>query len=98
MCKCGCRLKLLTVKASPRQKSRYVATFNSGLKVHFGSAGGTTYIDGASDNAKKNYLLRHKVNENWEDCKSAGSLSRYILWNKRTFKDSLADYRSRFDV
>ena len=97
MCKCGCK-KLVIIKPSTRKDKRFQATFNDGTIVHFGSQGGTTYIDGASDIQKENYLKRHKINENWEDYKSAGSLSRYILWNKKFFKDAVADYKIRFEL
>jgi len=42
------------------------------------------------------YIKRHKSNENWSDPKSAGALSRYILWNRSTVESSLADYKRRF--
>ena len=29
---------------------------------------------------------------------TAGSLSRYILWNKPTLKGSISDYRKRFNL
>lgn len=49
-----------------------------------------------ADMKKKNYLARHRKNENWENPITAGSLSRYILWNKRTLKASIEDYIRRF--
>jgi hypothetical protein len=43
------------------------------------------------------YLKRHKgMGEDWNDPVSAGALSRWILWNKPTFKASVADYTRRF--
>jgi len=57
-----------------------------------------TYIDHKNDKLKENYLKRHKKNENWNDFMSAGSLSRYILWNKKTFQDSLNDYKKIFKL
>jgi hypothetical protein len=38
------------------------------------------------------------MHENWKDPTSAGALSRWILWNKPTFKASLADYKRRFGL
>lgn len=57
-----------------------------------------TYIDHKNDKLKENYLKRHKKNENWNDFMSAGSLSRYILWNKKTFQESLNDYKRIFKL
>jgi hypothetical protein len=36
---------------------------------------------------KDAYLARHKVNEDWTTPYNAGSLSRWILWNKKTFTE-----------
>ena len=47
---------------------------------------------------KERYMKRHKVNENWNDPTTSGSLSRYILWNKPTLKASIEDYRKRFKI
>jgi len=49
-----------------------------GKKIHFGSINGYTYVDGASEKTKENYILRHG-NEDWTQV-NPGSLSRYILW------------------
>ena len=50
------------------------------------------------DARKKRYLDRHRKRENWNDFKSAGSLSRYILWNKKTLDASIADYKKKFNL
>jgi hypothetical protein len=50
------------------------------------------------DKKKDAYIARHKVNENWNDPKSAGALSRYILWNKTTLSASIADFKKRFNL
>ena len=47
---------------------------------------------------KDAYIARHKVNENWNDPKSAGALSRYILWNKTTQSASISDFKKRFNL
>jgi hypothetical protein len=47
---------------------------------------------------KKLYLKRHEKNENWNDPKSRGALSRWILWNKKTLSASIADFKKRFNL
>ena len=37
------------------------------------------------EDRKQAYLARHKNNERWEDYKSAGSLSKNLLWSKPSF-------------
>ena len=67
--------------------------------THFGLDTGSTYIDHKDEDKKKAYIARHsKNNENWNYYKSAGSLSRYILWNKTSLKDSIADYKKKFNL
>jgi hypothetical protein len=60
-----------------------MATFASGTPkvVHFGQKPvGLTYVDGATEAVKKAYIARHRVNEDWGDIRTAGALSRFILW------------------
>jgi hypothetical protein len=45
---------------------------------------------------KSSYLRRHRKNEDWEDPRTAGALSRWILWNKPTIEESIKDFKKRF--
>jgi hypothetical protein len=38
------------------------------------------------------------LNGELNDYMSAGSLSRYILWNKKPLRESIADYKRRFNL
>ena len=94
------------IKKSTRDDKRYMAIFtdSNGNKstTHFGYADGnktgSTFIDHNNEDKKKAYIARHRVNENWADYKSPGSLSRYILWNKPTLTASINDYKSKFKL
>jgi hypothetical protein len=44
------------------------------------------------------YINRHKKNENWTVCDTAGSLARFVLWNKETKQASIDDYKKRFKL
>jgi hypothetical protein len=101
-------MKLISIKPSTRKEKRYVAEFcecngdtkcksNERKRTHFGFKGGSTYIDHKDDKKKDAYIARHKVNENWNDPTSAGALARYILWNKKTLTESIADFKQRFN-
>ena len=88
---------------SDRDGKRYKAVFFENAKkvktTHFGLDTGSTYIDHKDEDKKKAYIARHsKNNENWNDYQSAGSLSRYILWNKTSLKDSINDYKKKFNL
>jgi hypothetical protein len=99
-------VRLLRVSKSPKSSKKYRAVFSVNGReknVDFGAAGYQNYGGVGSERhldeeRKRRYIARHKSRENWKDPTSPGALSRFILWNKPTFKASLADYRRRFDL
>lgn len=102
-------MKLLGIKPSERATKKYVATFcmcdgetkccdKERKRVHFGQKGSSTYIDHKDEKKKDAYIARHKVNENFNNPLSSGSLSRFILWNKTTLSASIADFKKRFNL
>ena len=102
-------MKLLSIKPSERATKKYVATFclcdgetkccdKERKRVHFGQKGSSTYIDHKDDKKKDAYIARHKVNENFNNPLSSGSLIRYILWNKTTLSASISDFKKRFNL
>ena len=66
--------------------------------VQFGQKGSSTFIDHGDEQKKDAYIARHKVNENFQDPLTAGALSRWILWNKKTLSASIADFKKRFNL
>eukprot|EP00960_Hanusia_phi_P077638 768721-Hanusia_phi.AAC.5 len=57
-----------------------------------------TFIDHNDDDIKEAWIARHRVREDWNDFHSAGALSRWILWNKKTLASSYQDYLDRFNL
>ena len=47
---------------------------------------------------KASYLRRHRERENWENFLTAGSLSRWILWDRKSLKASIAKFKRKFKV
>lgn len=48
---------------------------------------------------KQRYLKRHAgMGEHWNQPDTPGALSKWILWNKPSFKASLADFKKRFKL
>ena len=90
------------ISKSKNPKKKYMAVFfDDGKKIkttHFGAAGASDFTLHGDLERKKLYLTRHKKRENWSDYKSAGSLSRYILWNLPTLEASKRDYVRRFGL
>lgn len=89
--------KLVKVVHTPATSSKKLtAIFDDGKKITFGSKTSTTYAEGASDQKRDAYIKRHKVNENWNAI-NPGSLSRYVLWEKRSISAGVEDFKRRFN-
>tara|TARA_R110001599_G_scaffold67757_1_gene191091 strand:+ start:272 stop:559 length:288 start_codon:yes stop_codon:yes gene_type:complete len=90
------------IKPSTSKSKKYTAIFYDGDKkvktTHFGSAGMSDFTKNKDPERKQRYLDRHRANENWNDKFSAGSLSRWVLWNKTSLSASIANYKSRFNL
>jgi len=87
----------MKIEKSTRKGKRLMATFKNGKTVHFGSAVGSTYIDHGDKNKRAAYLARHRVNENWDDPYSPGSLARYLLWgDSASLEANHRDFLRRF--
>ncbi len=95
------KLKLVKITKSPKKDKKYRAVFikNGREKsVDFGAKGYSDYTKHRDPERKKRYENRHRSRENWRDPTSAGALSRYVLWNKPTFRASVSDYKRRFNL
>lgn len=105
---------LCKVEESSKKDKKYDATFREkgcpcakskapecGKKekvVSFGSKNASDYTKHKDDERKRLYLLRHEKNEDWNDPITPGALSRWILWNKKTLKASIDDFKNRFNL
>lgn len=101
--------KLIKITKSNKKEKKLMAIFknintNREKIIHFGSSSNNDYTiyyktdKNKAEIMKKAYIARHKVNENWNDPISAGALSRWILWNKPTIKESITDFKKKFNL
>lgn len=90
------------IKKSTKEGKKLMAIFTlengKTRTTHFGSAGMSDYTKHKDDERKKKYLARHRKNENWNAPMTAGALSRWILWNKKSMAASISDYKKRFKL
>jgi hypothetical protein len=96
-------IKYIKLEKSNNLKKKFVAVFYDEDKkkvktTHFGSAGMSDYTINKDDKRKQLYLDRHNKNENWNDFTSAGSLSRFLLWNEKTLESSFKYYLNKFNL
>ncbi len=74
-----------------------MAIFKNGRITHFGSRG-SSFIDHGDEVKRKNYIARHKVNEDFLNPYSASSLSRYLLWgDSKSLDVNYQTYMKKFD-
>jgi len=92
------------ITKSDRDKKFKAVFFLEGDKkktIHFGAKGMSDFTIHKDTKRKKNYLARHNpkvTKENWSVPDTPASLSRWILWNKKSYNDSLKDYKKRFNL
>jgi len=92
------KLKLSKITKSPNKGKKLRAHFSDGTHTDFGAAGMSDYTKHKNSERMKRYLSRHKKRENWRSPKTAGALSRWVLWNKPSLRDSINDYKKRFNL
>jgi hypothetical protein len=89
----------MNIKPSTRQGKRYMATFKDGTTIHFGQAGGSTYIDHGDKPKRSAYIARHMVREDFNNPKTAGSLSRWMLWGDSTsLQKNILAFKTKFKL
>jgi len=94
-------MKLLSVLKSKNKDKKYTAIFDiDGKKkiTHFGQAGADDYTITKDKEQRTRYRTRHKKDLETNDPTRAGYLSYYILWNKPTMRESIADYKKKFNL
>ena len=68
------------------------------IKQHEVRKYGSTYIDHKNNTLKDAWIARHDVRGSFNDPMSASALARWVLWNKKTLRESIADYKRRFKL
>lgn len=100
------KIKLLSVKKLKSGKKKYVAEFEITIKngkkrkktTQFGAKGMSDYTIHKDTERRNRYIKRHTKDLRTNNPARAGFLSMYILWNKKSFKSSLADYKRRLNI
>tara|TARA_Y100000004_G_C8892414_1_gene402629 strand:+ start:284 stop:574 length:291 start_codon:yes stop_codon:yes gene_type:complete len=94
-------MKRVEIKPSKIKGKKLTAVFyedNKKIKTtHFGAAGMSDFTIHKDEKRKQRYLNRHRARENWNAPMTAGALSRWILWNKKTRSASIKDFKNRFN-
>ena len=75
-----------------------MAAVENGPTVHFGATGYQDFTQHGDETRKASYLARHRTREDWtlQGVESAGFWARWVLWNKPSLAQSIADINRRF--
>jgi hypothetical protein len=96
-------MRLKTIRRSRRPEKKWDAVFlkDNGKEktVSFGARGMSDFTKHKDTRRRSLYLKRHSgMGEHWDQPDTPGALSRWILWNKPSFKDSLQSFKKRFNL
>jgi hypothetical protein len=94
-------MKLKSLRPANDNIHKYVAVLEKDGRVKtvkFGAYGMSDFTKHRDEERKQRYLDRHREREDWNDITTAGAWSRWLLWNKPTIRESLADLKTRFDL
>lgn len=96
-------LKLKTIRRSHKPEKKYDAVFQypdgHTKTIPFGASGMSDYTKHKDKTRKQRYLSRHSgMGEHWNKPDTAGALSKWILWNKPSFRASVSDFKKRFHL
>jgi hypothetical protein len=97
------RLKLKSIKPSHKKEKKWDATFvypdGHTKTVPFGARGMSDFTKHKDVTRKQRYLKRHSgMGEHWNQPDTAGALSKWVLWNKPSFRASVTDFKKRFHL
>lgn len=96
-------IKYVEIKPATQKGKKLQAIFYDENKkkietIPFGAEGMSDFTLHKDPKRKERYLDRHRTREDWTKPNNAGSLSRWILWNKTTRDSSIKDYLKRFEL
>ena len=86
----------IEISKSKNKNKKYDALINNKKVVSFGQKGASDFTINKSEERKKLYIARHQARENFKDFNTAGALSKNLLWNKTTLKQSINDVNKKF--
>ena len=89
---------LIQLFKSNLKNKRYMVVFENGSTVHFGDDRYQNYTMHKDEGRKRLYIIRHQKNEDWNDIKTPGFWSRWILWNLPSLSASVRDTEKRFGI
>lgn len=82
-------------------KHKFIGVFQKDdheTRVPFGAKGYEDMTMHKNELRRQAYIQRHKSRENWSIPTTAGSLSRYILWETANLNKNIHLFKERFNL
>jgi Family of unknown function (DUF5754) len=97
------KLRLKTIRKSHKKEKKWDAVFvkpdGKEKVVPFGAAGMSDFTKHKDTRRRGLYLKRHSgMGEHWNRPDTPGALSKWVLWNKPSFRASVSDFKKRFHL
>ena len=95
-------MKLLRVERSPNKGKRFMAVFDDGKKVHFGTDSNFVLNKRKTRKDRQNYIKRHSQNPLEKDAlknpRSPARLSMDLLWGQsRSLDENIRAYKNKYN-
>lgn len=96
-------MRLVSVKRTPEEDKEFLAIFERSdgkeNRVRFGTKSNYVSNPDKTKEDRKNYIARHKVNEDFNDPMSPGALSRWLLWGEsRSIEKNIRAFKKKFGL
>ena len=95
------KIKLISIKKANSNSKKLTAIFEINgktKKIHFGAKGMSDFTKHKDISRRNRYIKRHLKDLNTKNPIRAGYLSMFILWNKKSLKASIQDYKKRLTI
>jgi hypothetical protein len=86
-----------TLHKLENDKKKYMIITPENKKVKFGDSKYQDYTTHKDPVRKEHYIIRHSK-DNLDDINSAGFWSMFLLWNKKTIKQSIKDIEKNIKI
>lgn len=91
---------MITLSKSTRKGKKWQVKFPDGKTVHFGAEGYLDYTQHGDAKRKELYIQRHAATgkEQWDNIRTAGFWSRWLLWEEPTLQDAIRKIERKFKI
>ena len=86
----------VVIQKSKKADKKFDAIIDGKKTIPFGFKMHSDFTLHKDEARKQRYINRHEKRERWNDPKTAGFYSRWILWNKKTLRESTDDLNRRY--